>query len=113
MKEIKYKIEKDVPLVRAHRFDVDLPEYVTMMKLKVGDSFEFPSRRYAFVRNSRVYIQKNHEGLTFVMTTESTIKKHKLKTGRVWRVKDGSTRKFGTRKKRLKPGKGLILKPNE
>ena len=34
----EYKIDKDVPLIRmsGHGFDTTLPEYIVMMKMKIG-----------------------------------------------------------------------------
>src|SRR5882672_1684780 len=108
----EYKILKNVPLVLRSSFDASCPEYVTMMKMKVGDCFEFPATRVRWLVNSRNYIKKTEPNLSFTSTTESTIKLRKLKTGKCWRIKDGSTKNYGPHKNRKKPGKGLSLKPN-
>lgn len=103
MKKLTYKIEKGIPVVRATRWDPELPEYVTMLKMKIGDSFEFPAKRVKFVHNAKQYLKKNNPDLAFVATTPGIIKSNKLKKGRVWRVLDGPQRAkpVKARKKRL------------
>lgn len=97
-KQIEYKIEKNVPLTRGIRWDETMPEYVTMLKMKPGDSFEFPIERVRNVNNSRIHIIKEHPEMAFTATGEASLKLKKLKSGRCWRLLDGSTKKFKNRK---------------
>ncbi len=96
---LEYKIEKNVPLTRAARFDTESPEYITMLKLKPGESFEFPASRVRNVHNTRNHLQKTHPQMVFSTVGEASIIAKKLKTGRCWRLPDGSARKYSTRKK--------------
>jgi hypothetical protein len=113
-KTFEYKIEKNIPIVRAgigKLFDETLPEFVIMMKLKVGDSFEFPRERANFVHNCKVHLRKKGSPLTFTSPTIASFKKNpQKKTGRCWRVKDGSHKVHGPKKNRLK---GAAINLNE
>jgi hypothetical protein len=102
MKE--YKIEKNVPLTRRSgaAFDETCPEYVIMMKMKVGDSFEFPRERSNYIFNCRAHLQKKGSPLCFSTTSRDAFYKNTKKmTGRCWRVADNSrqTRKKPNQKK--------------
>lgn len=115
MKLIEYKIEKNVPYVRSgpYPWDDTLPEYITMLKLKVGDSFEFPRERASKIQNCRVHLRKIGSPLCFTFTTINTFKlKPKLMTGRCWRIKDGSFKNMGSKKKRVK-GAAINLTEHE
>jgi hypothetical protein len=109
----EYKIEKNIPITRSggnRTFDETLPEYVTMLKLKVGDSFEFPRERINFIHNCRVHLRKKGSPLTFTFPTVVNMKKNpQKKTGRCWRVKDGSFKTYGPKKHRAK-GAAIDLK---
>jgi hypothetical protein len=110
----EYKIEKNIPVQRAgigKLFDTSLPEFVTMMKLKVGDSFEFPRERANYIHNCRVHLRKTGSPLTFTFPTKNSFQKNpQMKTGRCWRVKDGSFKVHGARKNRPK---GAAINLNE
>ena len=102
---IEYKIEKNVPITRSgsRHFDDTMPEYQIMMKLKVGDSFEFPKARVNFVHNCRVHLRKTGSPLSFTTTTPQTFRNNpKLLSGRCWRIKDGTFVVRGPKKNRPK-----------
>jgi hypothetical protein len=96
-KLFEYKIEKNVPLERALRFDETQPEYLIMMKMKAGDSFEFPFERVRNVSNCRLHIIRDHPEMAFTATGEQSMINKKLKSGRCWRLEDGSTKKYKNR----------------
>ncbi len=108
----EYKIDKDVPFIRTsgHEFDKTQPEYIIMVKLKVGESFEFPRNRVKNVHNTRIYFRKKGLPLCFMHTSRDVIKKNpKMLTGRCWRLKDGTFKKHGPIKNRPK-GAAINLK---
>jgi hypothetical protein len=88
-----YKIEKNVPrpTQRGVVFDKTLPEYAVMMKLKIGESFEFTRARVNFVQNCRDHLRRKGSPLHFSSTSKDTFYKNPdLQIGRCWRVKDYS-----------------------
>jgi hypothetical protein len=112
-KELIYKIENNVPVIRSVRWDDNLPEYVTMLAMKVGQSFAFKRDRVKFVHNSRVYIRKRGLNNSYVATSVESFKKNpKLMEGRCWRVQDGNRRTYAPRKVRA-TGSKIDLKEKE
>jgi hypothetical protein len=99
-KPITYKIEDKIPVQNGTWFDATTPEYLTMKMLKVGQSFEFPAARVRIVSNSKLHLIRENPNLAFTHTGETRIQNHKLKTGRCWRLEDGSTRKHGIKNKK-------------
>lgn len=95
---LAYKIEDGVQLTGWSNFDTDTPEYRTMMKMNIDQSFPFKEERKVIVTNTKLHLKRS-SGLTFAVRQERDEKTKALIPGvlRVWRVDPKTARKYRKR----------------